>query len=127
MTWILDYRQVSKNKSTSRHIAGKLSSMSYKENLKSFSTKELKNDRGCQQQQMLESMPVVSSKHGVRDPIILFSTKVNSTDSKMKKNFKHILAKFTTHTNMLKELKDMFLKEEKNLKGKVSLELVLKI
>lgn len=74
-----------------------------------------------------KAMPVVSSKHGVRDPIILFSTKVNSTDSKMKKNFKHILAKFTTHTNILKELKDMFLKEEKNLKGKVSLELVLKI
>ena len=58
----MGYRQVSKSKSTSGHRAVKLSSMSHKGNLESFSTKELKNDRGCQQQQIPERHAVVSSK-----------------------------------------------------------------
>ena len=49
----------------------------------------------------------------VRDPRILFPTKVTSTDSKIKKKkIIHILTKFTTHTNLLKELKDISLKKK---------------
>lgn len=40
----------------------KLPSLSHKENLERFSTKELKNDRGCQQQQIPERNAIVSSK-----------------------------------------------------------------